>query len=314
MARPAAPLNSTPNSVSGLTKGKLLTFPGDLVNITDKNGKPYAIRIEAYDYSMLSQFFSNYYVSNFISYGTIIGGAIGVVGGIPGILTGAAAGALLTGGISTLTGGISILGSLLGGNQSIQQLLYTGHSVNLQLPVKINDVQTLTWSQESGKAIVDFANLIRLGESGVNYLGTGVAVNPALFMLFHHPNFKTYDMSWQFVANNEKEAETIVEIINFFKYHSSPSLPGSVPAFMTYPSVFFMKLFPDDKFTFKMKPAIVEAVAVDYSGGGFPAFYKNGAPIQVNLAVRFKEIKIWEKSSWNQSSILNTTNVQPPTS
>lgn len=313
MARPV-PLNSTPDPVSGLTKGKSLTFPEDLVNITDKNGKPYAIRIEAYDYSMLSQFFSNDYISNFTSIGVGIGG---LFGGLAGGLLGAGAGVLLTGGVSLLASllgtGANLVGNRLFGNQSIQQLLYSGHSVNLQLPVKINDVQTLTWSQESGKAIVDFANLIRLGEAGVNYLGTGVAVNPALFMLFHHPNFKTYDMSWQFVANNEKEAETIVEIINFFKYHSSPSLPGSIPSYMTYPSVFFMKLFPDDKFTFKMKPAIVEAVAVDYSGGGFPAFYKNGAPIQVNLAVRFKEIKIWEKSSWNQSSILNTTNVQPPT-
>jgi hypothetical protein len=71
---------------------------------------------------------------------------------------------------------------------------------------------------------------------------------------------------------------------------------------MTYPDVFFIKLHPEPKFTFKIKPCIIEAIAADYTGGDIPAFYKNGAPVAVNMTIRFKEIEIWEKNSWDANT------------
>ena len=278
MGRPAP----TKDTQSGLTKNETLIYPSDLQSITNENGVPYYISIYTYTYKAGSYLTP---AEQQTAAGALVGFATGVaVLGLPGGLFGSVVGG--TGGYLTSDTSVSAP---------------RGYSAALQLPTKINDVQTLTWSQESLKAIVDFVGVTRIIDAV--RAPQGLVVNPALFMLFHHPNFKSYDMSWQFVANNESEAETIAKIINFFKYESSPRrLEGFSILSMEYPSIFQMKFYPEDKFTFKMKPAVVEAVAVDYTGGGFPAFYKNGAPIQVNLTVRFREIEIWEKSTWNESA------------
>ena len=268
------------DSQSGLTKNETLVYPSDLQSITNENGVPYYISIYTYTYKAGKYIPPEYQQ-------TAAGAAAGLAAGV--LSLGFAGGVL--GGIA---GGI---GGYVTSDKSVSAP--RGYSAALQLPTKINDVQTLTWSQESLKAIVDFVGVTRIIDAV--RAPQGLVVNPALFMLFHHANFKTYDMTWQFVANNESEAETIAKIINFFKYESSPRRLESVIS-MEYPSIFQMKFYPEDKFTFKMKPAVVEAVAVDYTGGGFPAFYKNGAPIQVNLTVRFREIEIWEKSTWNESA------------
>lgn len=173
----------------------------------------------------------------------------------------------------------------------------TGPAINLPIPRKINDVQVLTWSQESTTSLA-----ASLGVNLANFLGgatgAGVIINPALFMLFKHPNFKSFEFSWTFVADNEQESRNIARIIDRIKFHSSPRNDGVL---MRYPDVFHVQLHPDPRFTFRIKPSIVEAVAADYSGGEVPAFYKNGAPVAVNLTIRFKEIEIWEKRTWGSN-------------
>ena len=269
MAAPTQP--GTDNS--GLPSGNLV-FPSDLRSITSQNGQSYRIDIAAFTYKSSSP--------------------LDTLGETASNVAGRSASA-----IEDITG--RFLPQLQGGAGN-QLSVFTGHSASLLLPMKINDVQTLTWSQESIKAIADsYAyGVIRLTD--IIRSPSGITVNPALFMMFHHPNFKSYDMTWQLIANNEQETETIANIVNFFKYESSPRSRG---IYMEYPSIFRMKLYPEDKFTFKLKPAIVEAVAVDYTGPGFPSFQRNGAPVNVNLTVRFKEIEVWDKENWNQSALGN---------
>lgn len=164
----------------------------------------------------------------------------------------------------------------------------------LPLPRKINDIQVLTWSQESLTAIAaQLGAGILINPVNIAGAATGVAINPYLFMQFKHPNFKPIEMTWTLVANNEEESVNIARIIDTFKFHSSPQINGPV---MVYPSLFNIKLNPEPRFTFRIKPSIVEAVAADYTAGDLPAFYKNGAPVVVNLTVRFKETQIWTKN------------------
>ena len=51
-----------------------------------------------------------------------------------------------------------------------------------------------------------------------------------------------------------------------------------------------------------MKPAAITSVQVQYNGAGQPAFLRNGAPVNVKLAVQFKESQIWEKNSWSRGT------------
>lgn len=181
----------------------------------------------------------------------------------------------------------------------------------LPVPSSLADVSVLNWEQRSvqelgesvaGSVLGPIYNQIREVASSVGAIGgvyTGKTVNPGLFMVFTQPNFKEYVFNWDLVANNEDETRRIAEIVNSFKYAAAPTSQGF---YYDYPNIAIMKLFPKDYYTFVMKPAAITSVQVQYNGAGQPAFLRNGAPVNVKLAVQFKEIQIWEKNSWSRGT------------
>jgi len=182
--------------------------------------------------------------------------------------------------------------------------------VILPVPSSLADVSILNWEQRSlldearktANATIPFYNQIDAAASsvaGVAGAALGKTVNPGLFMVFTQPNFKEYVFNWDLVANNEDETRRIAEIVNSFKYAAAPASQGF---YYDYPDIAIMKLFPKDYYTFVMKPAAITSVQVQYNGAGQPAFLRNGAPVNVKLAVQFKEIQIWEKNSWSRGT------------
>ena len=180
--------------------------------------------------------------------------------------------------------------------------------VILPVPSSLADVSILNWEQTSiveqgGKIAGGFlpqsAMNAASGVAAIAGAALGKTVNPGLFMVFTQPNFKEYVFNWDLVANNEDETRRIADIVNSFKYAAAPTSVG--PAYL-YPDIAIMKLFPKDYYTFVMKPAAITSVQVQYNGAGQPAFLRNGAPVNVKLAVQFKEIQIWEKNSWSRGT------------
>ena len=199
--------------------------------------------------------------------------------------------------------------------QALQSVASPSASSGLVLPIpkKINEQQTVIWKQESllslGASIGAQAissQLPKIGNiagaiAGIGNaaagIGLGLTVNPFLWMLFQSPDFKEHTFSWTLAANNPQESNDIATIINAFKYHMSPAFFG-LKAFYVYPSIAHIKFFPNDVFTFKLKPCAILAVNVDYSGAGMPSFFKNGAPTIVNITVLLKEIGLWTKEDF----------------
>jgi len=145
-------------------------------------------------------------------------------------------------------------------------------------------------------ALVSGAGGVIQGINAVSPL-TGAAVNPYLYMLFKQPDFKEFQFRWTLAPNTPEETNTLATIIKFFKFHMLPEISGLL---MYYPSIALVKLFPDDKFTFKLRPCAITNVIVDYTAGGGPSFFRDtGAPTVVNLTVVMKEIQIWDKNSFN---------------
>ena len=182
--------------------------------------------------------------------------------------------------------------------------------VILPVPSSLADVSILNWEQRSlldearktANAAIPFYNRIDAAASsvaGVAGAAFGKTVNPGLFMVFTQPNFKEYVFNWDLVANNEDETRRIADIVNSFKFAAAPTSQG---VYYDYPDIAIMKLFPKDYYTFVMKPAAITSVQAQYNGAGQPAFLRNGAPVNVKLAVQFKEIQIWEKNSWSRGT------------
>lgn len=205
----------------------------------------------------------------------------------------------------------------------------TGGSANptngvvLPIPRKLNDIQTVTWTETgiahdvasaatklaalSASSATDFGisnrrndifNLIASAGSTASVL-SGFQLNPMLWMMFKNPEFKVFQFSWQFTPVDQEESVDVVEIINYFKRESLPAT--NLGGFLyEYPSIALIKFFPNDFFTFRMKPCAILNVEVDYTGGGMPSFFKNGAPTVINLTVVAKEINLWTKNNFGK--------------
>jgi hypothetical protein len=187
----------------------------------------------------------------------------------------------------------------------------------LPLPKKINEIQSVIWKEESAVDVATSAaagviNLAagsaaratafagqqlagiasNIGAVAGGLIDGGLAINPVLFMLFQRPAFKEYTFSWTLAPNNEQESETLVNIIEYFKVNMLPSKSGINGLLWNYPKIAIVKFYPDDTFTFRLKPCAILSVQVDYSGAGGPSFFKNGAPTVVNFTVLMKEIQL----------------------
>ena len=71
-------------------------------------------------------------------------------------------------------------------------------------------------------------------------------------------------------------------------------------AIWVYPSIALTRFYPDDEFTFKMKPCAVLQVDVDYTAANMPSFFKNGAPTVIRLRIAVIEIDLWTKDNYHK--------------
>lgn len=177
----------------------------------------------------------------------------------------------------------------------------------LPIPKKLNDVQTLSWNEESptaaaaGVLMGGLASSIGASIKGAAAAGgaiAGEALNPLLFMTFQKPGYKEHTLSWTLMPNSEQESRTIVDIVRYLKFNSLPQQHAGGLLYK-YPNILFVRLMPNDIFTMVFKPCAVLSVSVDYTGAGTPSFFKNGAPTVVNLTLSLKEIQLWDQTTFD---------------
>lgn len=268
---PPLPANTTIN---------MYTFPSDLI----ADGRRYYVEIDLYDYTGFSR--GSITEIDFSSFSTAF---------------------------STLAATTPIL--IPGANKS------TGSKGNIKLPMprRVNDALTLTWNEFNGTgrtlgAATSIANA-GMGPAGARgflsavsatsslapFIGiaSGYAINPLLFMQFQRPNFRTFKFDWLLAPKNQTESKIIKNIVSALKKAASPTYLGLV---FGYPQVALVKFYPNDKRNGEsdigkhmiLKPCVIRGVAVDYSPGGSPSFFKRtNAPTLISLSLDLVEIQLW---------------------
>lgn len=180
--------------------------------------------------------------------------------------------------------------------------LYNSGFVYLPPPKKIVEVPSVSWTPidaVSAGASISNAFSAAYGAATAAGLAGGLAPNPFLFMLFKHPNFKEYNLSWTVTAENEKETNNIKKILDLIKYNMLPEFLGAV---YRYPNVAIIK-YKDDNYTHKFRPAVVKAIEIDYSGAGLPSFYQEtNAPTIINFTINITEITLWHKEKYGNEN------------
>ena len=131
-------------------------------------------------------------------------------------------------------------------------------------------------------------------------LGTGVAENPNMAVLFRGPTLKQHTFAWRLMPRTESESETIRKIIATMKRAQSPQrLNRTTTAFLKYPSEAAIAFhhpgeqdreWGNPKFLYPIRPCVIEDVIVNYAPHGAPAFMDDEnssvAGIEIQLKVQ----------------------------
>lgn len=132
--------------------------------------------------------------------------------------------------------------------------------------------------------------------------GQGYAVNPQLQMLYKGLATRSFQLSFTFSPKSKKEAKVVDDIIYNFKYYAAPAFTSgatvsSQSMYLTPPSIFSVRFFSNGKentFLPRYTDCVLEDINVNFAPNGFAA-HTDGAPIQTQLTLQFKEIEIVDK-------------------
>lgn len=126
--------------------------------------------------------------------------------------------------------------------------------------------------------------------------GKGITRNPHMAVLFKGIGFRTHSFNYKLIANNQKESDTIRNIIYLFKRAQAPEYRAENHIF-AYPNQFHIG-FNKDKYLFKLNQSVLTSFSVNYHGEGGPFYHTVGdeeAPVSVTIDMSFTETRIVTK-------------------
>ncbi len=209
----------------------------------------------------------------------------------------------------------------------------SNQSITLPMPKNLGFNQVVNWSkQELGTAAMaidqgsDFSQLMEsdkvatAGLIGLNTigsiakqfgmknaadvveLGTASVKNNYAETLFKSVDNRTFSWSWVLTPRNEKEAETIDNMLRMLRFHQLPEFReniGNGNAFLLYPSsvdvVFWLDGAPN-QYVPRISTCAIQNLSTDYtSNGGFIRMV-NGSPASYTLSITLMELSTMHKA------------------
>ena len=189
-------------------------------------------------------------------------------------------------------------------------------SVTLPYPISLSDNQNHNWENTEGIVSQATSNILDasgeslngkggfvkkvLGDSKkmygalMNSLGVRKAViDPGYFQNYNGSTPRSFTLAYTLVPQSQKEAQTIKDIILWFKQYSSPTYISNNPL-MGAPFVFNISFAGNQYISdmFKMDKCVLTGISVDYASDGSFMLYKDGFPKQIGLTLNFAEVEL----------------------
>lgn len=130
--------------------------------------------------------------------------------------------------------------------------------------------------------------------AALNEFGVRKAIiDPGYFQNYNGSTPRSFTMAYTLVPQSQKEAQTIKDIILWFKQYSSPTFVPNTPI-MGAPFIFNISFAGNQYITdmFKMDKCVLTGISVDYASDGSFMLYKDGFPKQIGLTLNFAEAEI----------------------
>jgi hypothetical protein len=124
--------------------------------------------------------------------------------------------------------------------------------------------------------------------------------NPRREMMFRDVGTRSHNFTFDFAPRNEKEAETVLNIIRMLRYHAYPGLQGGGGHFFTFPAEFEMSFFtieePSGMIVIndnlpKLPRLALQSINVDYAAAGDFKTFTDSKPAFIRLELGFQEME-----------------------
>jgi hypothetical protein len=141
----------------------------------------------------------------------------------------------------------------------------------------------------------------------------GFALNPQLQMVYRGTGLRSFQLSFTFTPKSSTEATQVNNIINQFRFYSSPSLAqrsGSITQsttnsmFLVPPSVFEIEFYVNGKQSVNLPRygrCVMTGLDINHAPNGFAA-YDDSSMVQTTLQMSFKEMDILTRDNFNDAN------------
>ena len=145
------------------------------------------------------------------------------------------------------------------------------------------------------KALTGIFGAKAAGVSNLLSRTEGVVINPNLELLFSKPTLREFGLSFSLSARSKDEADTIIQIIRFFKKNMSPQRGGGSQLFLKAPNTFQVHYLhrgtDEHKYIGRMKECAIMTFDTDYTSNGQYTTLKDGYMTTYKITMRLKELE-----------------------
>lgn len=128
----------------------------------------------------------------------------------------------------------------------------------------------------------------------------GVVRNPQMELLFKTVQFRTFNFTFKFHAQNASETAKIQGMIQQFKQAMHPEL-SDTGAYFYYPDIFEISYSgKNNSYYNKFAKSVLTDMTVNYAGTGVVSQFDDGAPVETSISLTFKEIEFLTKKQIQQ--------------
>lgn len=125
-----------------------------------------------------------------------------------------------------------------------------------------------------------------------------VAFNPRKEMLFNEPDARVISFEYEFAPKNESESKAISDVLNLFKYYSSPERKELGSSLYRYPAeyqIYFISNEQENPFIAKLSRVVLTNIQTDYNGTGVLSMLKNSSPSKIKVTMTFNETELLDR-------------------
>lgn len=152
---------------------------------------------------------------------------------------------------------------------------------------------------EVGGALAEKTGAFGQGITDVLLFSAGYAQNPQVELLFKTIQNREFLFDFKFVPRNKTEADTIIKIIQAFRFFAAPEIPTTGGGrYFIPPSEFDIQFMvgsnPNPNLP-KLATCVLQGIDINYGSAGQWTAFKDGMPVEISMQLRFKEVEIMHK-------------------